>query len=312
MGTTHFDEAPARAYELGHLNGRWTLLGEAAGCRGIGLRRIEVMAGGWSTPVHDHGRSEEIFYVLAGEGLLWHGGATAPIRAGDCFVCHPRRGGHSLHAGSGLDVLAFGPRCHDESPRFARLEMSAVGNRFVDSRPGVIDGVPAQFVWESEAGPPELPAQPGARPPYLVGLADADRYRMQRGRFRSSRADLGAAIGSVSTGIKHIELDPGALSGPLHCHSVEEELFVVLDSDGELLLDAEATPVRAGSVISRLPGTGVSHSFRAGGGGMTMLAYGTRDSADLCYYPTSNKINFRGLGVIGRLAPLDYWDGEDG
>ncbi len=31
----------------------------------------------------------------------------------------------------------------------------------------------------------------------------------------------------------------------------------------------------------------------------------------MCFYPRSNKISFRGLGVIGRLERLDYWDGED-
>jgi hypothetical protein len=31
----------------------------------------------------------------------------------------------------------------------------------------------------------------------------------------------------------------------------------------------------------------------------------------MCYYPRSNKIAFRGLGVIGRLERLNYWDGEE-
>jgi uncharacterized cupin superfamily protein len=51
--------------------------------------------------------------------------------------------------------------------------------------------------------------------------------------------------------------------------------------------------------------------FRAGQGGLTYLAFGTREPADVCYYPRSNKINFGGVGVIARLERLDYWDGED-
>jgi hypothetical protein len=31
----------------------------------------------------------------------------------------------------------------------------------------------------------------------------------------------------------------------------------------------------------------------------------------MCYYPRSNKISFRGLGVIGRLERLNYWDEEE-
>jgi uncharacterized cupin superfamily protein len=43
---------------------------------------------------------------------------------------------------------------------------------------------------------------------------------------------------------------------------------------------------------------------------MTLLMYGTREPNDIAYYPRSNKINFRGLGVIGRIQHLDYSDGE--
>ena len=51
--------------------------------------------------------------------------------------------------------------------------------------------------------------------------------------------------------------------------------------------------------------------FRAGPEGLTYLAYGTRDPGDICYYPRSNKIAFRGVHLIARLEKLDYWDGED-
>jgi uncharacterized cupin superfamily protein len=41
-----------------------------------------------------------------------------------------------------------------------------------------------------------------------------------------------------------------------------------------------------------------------------MLVYGTRKPSDLAFYPRSNKISFRGLGVIGRVEPVAYMDGE--
>ena len=39
-------------------------------------------------------------------------------------------------------------------------------------------------------------------------------------------------------------------------------------------------------------------------------AYGTRDVNDITYYPRSNKIFFRGVGLIARLKDLAYSDGE--
>ena len=109
---------------------------------------------------------------------------------------------------------------------------------------------------------------------------------------------------------------PGKLNAPPHCHSAEEEIFVVLEGDGDLLLWEEdgiaEQPVRAGSVVARPAGTGVGHAFRAGEQGMTVLMYGTRDPNDICYYPRSGKVYFTGLGLIARLGDsLDYWDGED-
>ena len=311
MGLSHFDDAPTFDRDLGHLRGHWTLLGDAAGCVNVGVRRIEIPAGGWSTPAHEHGREEEIFFVLAGRGISWHRGRTAEVGAGDCIVYPAHGGAHTLHALEPVDLLAFGPREYDEGIGFPRLGMSLVGSRAVGSVPYFVDRVPIQFVREAELGPPQLPDEPGPRPGTIVNLDDVDPVRVQRGSVSRTRRRISRAAGSLTTGLQHVVVEPGAASGTLHCHSVEEEIFVILDGDGVLVLDDEETPVTRGHVISRPPSTGVSHMFRAGDGGLTYLAYGTRDPADICYYPRSNKIAFRGVGVIARLEKLEYWDGED-
>jgi len=308
---THFDEAPAFEFDLGHLRGRWTGLGNAAGSVGIGLRRIQLPQGGWSTPAHEHGREEEIFYVLAGRGVSWQAGRTAAIAAGDCIVYLPNRGAHTLHALEPLDVLAFGLREHDEGVGFPRLGMSLVGRRAVSSEPGVIDRTPFQFVRESQLGPPELPDEPGRRPATIVNVDDVAGVPFGRGRVESVRRNLGEAAGSRTTGLKHVWTAPSKHATPLHCHSLEEELFVVLDGQGTLMLGDEELPVGAGHVVARPAGTGVAHAFRAGANGLEFLAYGTRHPGDACYYPRSNKIAFRGLGVIARIERRGYWDGEE-
>jgi uncharacterized cupin superfamily protein len=310
MGLTHFDEAPSAAREMGHLKGTWTMLGEAAGCVKVGVRRIQLPAGGWSTPAHEHGRSEEIFYVLAGRGVSWQGGRTAEIRAGDCILYNARRGAHTVHAREALDMLAFGNREYDETISFPRLGASIVGTRFVESVPYSRDGKPLQFIRESELGPPELPSEPGPRPETIVNVADLDGKLTELPNVVRRRRNLGDALGAKDTGIQHVEVAPGKESGPMHCHSSEEEIFVMLVGDGVLVLDEEETAVRPGHVISRPAGTGISHMFRGGAEGLTYLAYGQRDPNDICYYPRSKKINFGGVGVIARIERLDYWDGE--
>jgi uncharacterized cupin superfamily protein len=223
----------------------------------------------------------------------------------------PNRGAHTLHALEPLDVLAFGSREHDEAVGFPRLGMSLVGRRAVASEPGRLNRAPFQFVRESELGPPELPGEPGPRPATIVSIDAVEGVAFGRGRVEAMRRDLGHAAGSGITGLKHVSVAPSKWATPLHCHSHEEELFVVLAGDGTLQLGDEEIPVRPGSVIARPPGTGIAHAFRAGDGRLEFLAYGTRHPADACYYPHSNKISFRGLGVIARLERLDYWDGEE-
>jgi uncharacterized cupin superfamily protein len=310
VGITHFEEAPARELAVGHLCARWTALGEAAGSVRVGVRRIEVPAGSWSTPAHEHGREEEIFYVLGGRGLSWQKGNATELRAGDCIVYLPGRGAHSLYATESLDVLAFGPRLGDESPRFPRLGLSLVGGRAVESLPGRLDGAPIQFVRESELGPPELPAE-YSRPATVVNLDEVEPVLLERPRVVRTRRNLGVAAGSITTGIQHVEVAPGKESAPLHCHSLEEEIFVVLAGEGVVVVGEQEIPLRPGHVVARPAGTGIAHTFRAGEPGLTYLAYGTREPGDVCYYPRSNKISFRGIGVIGRLERLEYWDGED-
>jgi uncharacterized cupin superfamily protein len=126
---------------------------------------------------------------------------------------------------------------------------------------------------------------------------------------------------STLTGLHWERLEEGAMGSPPHCHSAEEEIFVMLEGTATLELwpspvmesrgaALERIELRPGHVVSRPPGTKVAHSFRGGAGGVTMLIYGTREPDDTAWYPRSQKIYWRGLGVIGRIQTLDYWDGE--
>ena len=314
MGLTHFDQAPSREYALGHLRNRWTMLGEAAGCDRVGVRRIQIEPGGWSTPAHEHGRSEEVFYVLAGSGLSWQRGRTTPIRAGDCIVYRARSGPHTLYAEEALDVLAFGTREYDEALRLPRLGISTLGGRAVESVAGPPDGTPIQFVREGKLGPPELPGDPDPTPPRpstIVNLDDVAPDVVDRPRVARSRRDLGGAAGARRSTLRWIEVAPGKLAHPQQCHSVEEKIFVVLAGSGAMLLGEEEIAIAAGHVIGRPCGTGVAHTLRADGEGLIFLAYGNHDPGDVLYFPRSRKIALRGVGLVARVESVDYWDGED-
>jgi uncharacterized cupin superfamily protein len=307
----HWDDVEPQRRERGHLAGTWRDLGTAAGSVSVGVQRIEVDPGRWSTPLHLEGSEEEIFYVLAGSGisLEWNGESTAarPVRAGDCIVYLALEVGHTLRAGpEGLDVLAFGMRSYaDAATYLPRAGVSWLGATWA------LVGGEEDHPWtrEAAAGEPEV-GELMERPPTIVNVADLDGDERAGETVARVRRNLGRAAGSLRTGIQHVVVAPGKLAVPPHCHSAEEELFVVLEGEGALLVGDEEHRVQPGSIVARPAGTGVAHTFRAGDEPLTLLAYGTREPNDIAYYPRSNKISFRGVGVIGRLEKLDYWDGE--
>jgi uncharacterized cupin superfamily protein len=305
----HWDEVEGERNDEGAFRSTWTDLGRAADSVTVGVNRVRVEPGGRSTPLHMEGSEEEIFFVLAGSGLSWQddgdGEATYEIRAGDCLVHLAGAEAHSIVAGpDGIDYLAFGTRAQAEYAFFPRLKAGRVGMLWA----GMIET--HQWQQELALGDPELP-QPGRRPGTIVNIDEVEEEDWGQGDVRVHNRDLGEAAGSHGTGINYVRVEPGRLSCPPHCHSVEEEIFVILEGEGTALLGDEEHPIRSGHVIARPAATRIAHAFRAGKDGLTMLAYGTRDRGnDIAYYPRSNKINFRGVGLITRLERLDYWDGE--
>jgi uncharacterized cupin superfamily protein len=304
-GVVHWDDVEPVRPGVGHIAGSWRLLGAAAGSREVTVNRIEIDPGRWSSAAHSE--DEEIFYVLGGSGLSWQDGKVYEIGEGDCLVHRAGREAHALRAGDdGLDVLAYGRRRAGlYEPVLPRAGVGWLGKTWVEA------GGEHPWKREAAAGEPEV-GEPEPRPQGIVNVRELQTERW---------VDLADAAGSVASGLNLVTISPGKIAAPPHCHSAEEEIFVVLDGDGTLELvpsprardrghEEEHIAVRAGHVVARPPGTQIAHAFRGGDRGMQVLMYGWRDTNDITYYPRSNKLAFRGIGLIARLEPLGYWDGE--
>jgi uncharacterized cupin superfamily protein len=307
----HWDDVEQRHRSKGEMDATWQRLGDAAGTAGVGVNRVRVAPGKLPTPPHSHGASEEIYFVLSGSGLAWQDGVTHEIGPRDCIVHRADEHEHTFIAGpDGLEYLVFGTRHPTEIGWLPRSRAVRLGWPWVEGR----DDDP----WDVEAlADPLAHPEPSPRPANIVSVDDVEHERYGS----DTTAPLATEERSVRAGLHWVVLAPGGRGAPPHCHSAEEEVFVVLDGEGTLELwpapvlesrgvEREGVPLRPGHVIARPPGTGVAHSFRAGPGGLTMLTYGTREANDMCWYPRSSKIYWRGLGVIGRIESLDYDDGE--
>lgn len=307
----HWDAVESFRRAKGEMDAAWQRLGAVAGARGVGMSRVRVEPGMLPTPPHSHGASEEVYFVLGGSGLAWQDEQAYAVGPGDCVVHRANEHEHTFRAGpDGLDYLVYGTNPPTELGWLPRSRAIRLGWPWVEGR------TDDPWELEAQAEPLAFPEAEG-RPPNIVHLDDAETEEDEDGTWKG----LASSAGSRETGLNWIRLSPGRAGAPPHCHSEEEELFVVLEGEGTLELwpspvaeargtGREDVPVRAGHVVARPPATKVAHAFRAGPGGMTLLVYGTSCPNDICYYPRSRKIYWRGVGLIGRVESLDYADGE--
>ncbi|HET7568518.1 MAG TPA: cupin domain-containing protein [Gaiellaceae bacterium] len=312
MTVAHWDDVPSRRLARGEMDAEWQALGDAAGCRGVGVNRVRVAPGKLPTPPHSHSVSEELYFVLAGSGLAWQDGQVHEVRPLDCVIHRPDELEHTFVAGpDGLELLVFGTRHPTEIGWLPRSRAIRIGRPWAEGR----DDDP----WDVEAaGPPLEVGEPAPRPENIVNV---DEVELDRWEDRTVTAPLATMERSLRAGLHYETIAPGRRGVVPHCHSEEEEVFVVLEGGATLELlpsprplpwDAEPReiPLRPGHLVARPPGTRVSHSFRAGEDGVTMLVYGTREANDVVWYPRSRKIFWRGVGVMGRIETLEYFDGE--
>jgi uncharacterized cupin superfamily protein len=310
VSIVHWDSVEPFEVDVGPMRGTWFNLGSAAGSVNVGCRRVVVPPGGRTTPVHKHTVEEEFFYVLAGSGLSWQDGETFEVREGDALLHRADAEAHTLIAGDqGIEVLAFGTRAHVETGVLPRAGVTWLGEASVWTEVGGDH----PFAREAAVGPLELPDAPSPRPPdRIVALADVEPDLVLRRRARLAEREFGRALGSVKSTFAHMTIEAGCEGWPPHCHSLDEEFFVVLEGSGVVMLGDEEIPIRRGTVVNRPPSTKVPHSFRASpDADLVYLVYGDLPPNDICFYPRSGKISFRGVGVIGRIEPLAYWEGEE-
>jgi uncharacterized cupin superfamily protein len=249
-------------------------IGLSAGAVNVSMHRVRIAP--HETAAQADAAVEEIVYVLDGSGTWESPLGTVELGRGAVGVRRAEEEGHLLRAGpNGLELFAF------VSP-LARKLLSRKTTR----APEIINVDAVEPDYEGEIG---------------------KWVRVAR------------EVGAVRAGLNFGRLEAGRTGAPPHCHTEDEEVFVILEGSGLLELwpppdrageKPEEHALRAGDVVWRPPSTRISHHLRGGEAGMSFLVYGTREPNDVCYYPRSNKIFWRGVGLISRLEPLHYDDDE--
>ncbi len=141
------------------------------------------------------------------------------------------------------------------------------------------------------------------------------------GIYTSSRAFIGTRIGARDLGYNLTVLPPGKVQCPFHSHHGEEEMFLILEGEGELRFGDQRYPIRKHDVIAcPTGGPGVAHQIiNTGATTMRYLALSTLAEIDICEYPDSGKVGVtvgQGDDVSFHRrfrdadGDVDYYDGE--
>jgi uncharacterized cupin superfamily protein len=143
----------------------------------------------------------------------------------------------------------------------------------------------------------------------------------ENGIYTSSRGTISGLIGARDLGYNLTVLPPGKAQCPFHCHHGEEEMFLILDGEGELRFGDRRFPIRRHDVIACPPGgPEVAHQIiNTGTTTMRYLALSTLVEVDACEYPDSGKVSIvagrRGARSLRKMFrgenTVDYYDREE-
>jgi uncharacterized cupin superfamily protein len=142
----------------------------------------------------------------------------------------------------------------------------------------------------------------------------------ENGVYTSSRGQVGEHIGARKLGYNLTVLPPGKVQCPFHNHHGEEEMFLILEGEGELRFGDQRYPIRRHDVIAcPTGGPEVAHQIiNTGSTTLRYLSLSNNVDIETCEYPDSNKIMI-GAGPRGgrRLWKMfraentvDYYDRE--
>jgi uncharacterized cupin superfamily protein len=167
---------------------------------------------------------------------------------------------------------------------------------------------------------PSEPEEDGVTKP-IMNLTDAVFDDVEEnGLYTSSRAQISDHIGARKLGYNLTVLPPGKVQCPFHSHHEEEEMFFILEGEGELRYGDQRYPIRKNDVIAcPTGGAEVAHQIiNTGSTTMRYLALSSVSDFESCEYPDSGKISVvvgpRGERTLRKMFfaenTVDYYDRE--
>lgn len=147
-----------------------------------------------------------------------------------------------------------------------------------------------------------------------INVADAvwKTWPLEPSGFGGSAFEVGDVLGAEKLGYRLARIEAGTAFCPLHWHTAEEELFVVMRGAATLVTSHGRMTVRAGDYLQfPIAPSGAHKIVNETAEPCEILMIASTDGDDVCVYPDSHKILIERTGLIVRDRPeLDYYDGE--
>ncbi len=155
----------------------------------------------------------------------------------------------------------------------------------------------------------------------LVNLDEVEFNDIEEnGYYTSRRALFSAGIGARKLGYNLTELPPGKAQCPFHSHRQEEEMFLILEGEGELRFGDRRYPLRRHDVVACPTGdASVAHQIiNTGSVPLRYLSLSNLADTEVCEYPDSQKVGVfsaaEGASPLRKMvraeSGVDYYDRE--
>ncbi len=130
--------------------------------------------------------------------------------------------------------------------------------------------------------------------------------------FGGSAFDVGAFLGSEKLGYRIARIEPGSAFAPMHWHTAEEELFIVLRGAATLVTPNGRIGIRVGDYLQfPTAPVGAHKVVNETAEPCDIFMLSNTDHDDVCSYPDSRKVLVDRRDLMLRDNPeLDYYDGE--
>jgi uncharacterized cupin superfamily protein len=139
------------------------------------------------------------------------------------------------------------------------------------------------------------------------------KYRLTRQHLSialGAKKDAGTSAGGHPFDVELVRLPTGAANFPLHQHSAQWELYLIIEGAGEARTGREIEPIQAGDVLMLPPEE--AHQFvNTGPTDLVYYVIATNQPADITFYPETGKWAIKPQAKIFVINEVPYFEEGD-